>query len=185
MVFSEQIIEQLKVKSGLSFNKASDFTSLSDMIMSKTGQSIGVTTLKRLFGYIDDARDTNTSTLDIIAAFLGFNSWNEYLTVIRVDSDWNRDYDTIWVENLSLNSIIEVSYLNRVVTFQVVFAEGRKALKVLHITNSSLKTGDIAFIDKIRKGEKLEARKVCRGTSSGSYRTNGDVKTIKLLSPEK
>lgn len=39
---------------------------------------------------------------------------------------------------------------------------------------------DIAYIDRLRKGEKLEARKVCRGTSSGSYRTNGEVKSIKV-----
>lgn len=184
MVFSEQIIEKIKEESGLPFNKAADFNSLSEMILDRTGQTVGITTLKRLFGYIADIRDTNKSTLDIIAKFLSFESWDKYESTIRIDSDWQMDSETIWIENLPLNSIVEVSYLNRTVSFQVISSESRKALKVLNVSNSSLQAGDIAFIDKIRKGERLEARKVCRGKSLGSYKTNGEVKVITIVKPQ-
>ena len=52
MRLSDKIINELKKKSGLLFDKANDFETLSAMIFKVTGRSIGVTTLKRLFNYI-------------------------------------------------------------------------------------------------------------------------------------
>ena len=87
----------------------------------------------------------------------------------------------MWNQILSLGTTIEICYLNRAVTFEVVSAEEGKALKVIDSKNSSLQKDDIAYIDRIRKGEKLEARKVCRGNSLGSYRTNGEVRSIDII----
>lgn len=178
MIFSNTTIEQLREKSGLTFDKASDFSSLAALIVNDTKHTIGVTTLKRLFGYIEDARETNQSTLNIIAQYLGYKSWEVYANSFRIDSDWNDDNGIIWIENLMLGTKIEVAYLNRCVCFEVVKHDGFKAVKVTSASNSSLKIGDIAFIDRLRKGECLEARKVIRGTVLGSYKTNGELKRI-------
>lgn len=182
MIFPNKTIEQLKEKSGLSFDRASDFSTLATLIADETKHTIGVTTLKRLFGYIDDARETNQSTLNIIARYLKFGSWEEYLNSFRIDSLWNDDADTIWIDNLIVGTNIEVAYLNRTVTFEVIEHEEqktlRKALKVTHANNSSLQTGDIAFIDRLRKGNCLEARKVIRGNVIGSYKTIGELRII-------
>ena len=181
MLLSNQTISQLKERSGLPFNKASVFNSLSSVILEVTGQSLGVTSLKRLFGYIQDDRATNKSTLDIIASFLGFPSWTEYAKTIRLDSDWDfEDSDTVWISALSLGSIVNVSYLNRDVSFKVVEHDNEKVLEVIEAQNSSLHSGDLAYIDRIRKGEYLEAHKVIRGQYDGSYRTNGEVKAISI-----
>jgi len=48
MVFSNQIIEMLKERSGLSFDKAKDFEVLCSSIYKNTGRTIGITTMKRL-----------------------------------------------------------------------------------------------------------------------------------------
>ncbi|MCM1139397.1 MAG: hypothetical protein NC453_12575 [Muribaculum sp.] len=178
MIFSNKTIEQLREKSGLNFDRASDFSSLAALIANDTKHTIGVTTLKRLFGYIEDTRVTNQSTLNIIAQYLGYKSWEVYANSFRIDSDWNDDHETIWIENLMTGTKIEVAYLNRYVCFEVLEYDGFKALKVTSANNSSLKIGDIAFIDRLRKGERLEARKVIRGTVLGSYKTNGELKRI-------
>lgn len=178
MIFPNKTIEQLKEKSGLSFDRASDFSTLATLIADETKHTIGVTTLKRLFGYIDDARETNQSTLNIIARYLGYKSWDLYVNSFRIDSTWNSDHDTIWTENLMVGTKIEVAYLNRCVCFEVIEQDGFKALKVESANNSSLKIGDIAFIDRLRKRECLEARKVIRGSVLGSYKTNGELKRI-------
>lgn len=180
MIFSNTIIEQIKQKSGLSFDRAADFSSLAALISEDTKNTIGATTLKRLFGYIEDARETNQSTLNIIARYLGFTSWEEYINSFRMDSSWNDDSDTIWVANLTLGASIEVVYLNRSVSFEVVNTIEGKALRVVDAKNSSLRKDDIAYVDRLRKGERLEARKVCRGTASGSYRTNGEIRTLNV-----
>lgn len=178
MIFSNAIIGQLKDKSGLQFDRAADFSTLAALISNTTKHSIGVTTLKRLFGYIEDERETNQSTLNLVARYLGYTSWEEYINTFRIDSVWDVDSNTIWVENLMLGTLITVSYLNRNVSFEVILFDNHRVLKVISANNSSLQAGDVAFIDRIRKGEYLEARKVLRGNNCGSYRTNGEVKKI-------
>lgn len=181
MILSNKTIGQIKKKSGLSFDRATDFSVLASLIGNETKCTIGITTLKRLFGYIDDPRDTNKGTLNILALYLGYQTWEEYISTMRIDSDWNVESDTVWVVAQSLGTTIEVCYLNRAVTFEVVSTEEGKALKVINSKNSSLQKDDIAYIDRIRKGEKLEARKVCRGDSLGSYRTNGEIRSINII----
>ena len=44
-------------------------------IESATGEHIGVNTMKRLLGFIADERTPRTSTLDVIARYLGFDNW--------------------------------------------------------------------------------------------------------------
>ena len=41
----------------------------------ETDRTIGVTTMKRLLGYISDERNTNEYTLNTIAIYLGYPSW--------------------------------------------------------------------------------------------------------------
>lgn len=181
MIFSNKTIEHIKKKSGLFFDRASDFSTLADLIANETKSTIGVTTLKRLFGYIDDARETNKGTLNILAQFIGYNSWEEYVSTLRIDSDWIVESDTLWIACLSIGTVIEVGYLNRMVIFEVVIAPEGKALRVMNAKNSSLHKADIVYIDRLRKGEKLEARKVCRENSSGACRTNGEVRSINII----
>jgi len=52
MILSNDIINAIKVKSGLLFDKAGDFSVLSSLIFQETGRTIGISTLKRLFNYI-------------------------------------------------------------------------------------------------------------------------------------
>ena len=89
MVLEESTIQEIKSKSGLEFNKVKDFVALSDLIMKTTGRSIGTTTLKRLMGNITDTRKANPYTLDTIAQYLGFTSWNAYSDQVSNDSLWN------------------------------------------------------------------------------------------------
>ena len=56
MILNDTIIDDIKRKSGLMFDKAVDFGLLSSYIYKDTGRTIGVTTLKRLFNYINDER---------------------------------------------------------------------------------------------------------------------------------
>lgn len=58
MILSNIVIDDLKDKSGLLFDQAKDFDMLTKLIMDVTQRSIGVTTLKRLMGYIDDDHRT-------------------------------------------------------------------------------------------------------------------------------
>jgi len=180
MVLEESIIQQIKAKSGLEFNKVKDFVALSDMIMKATGRSIGVTTLKRLMGNITDTRKANPYTLDTIAQYLGFPSWNSYGKQACNDSLWNYADDTIYILSLKVGQTIELQYLNRKLKLTVVTHEGQNALRVVSAKNSSLRQGDILVVHHIRKGEVLEAEQVIRGAMMGNYKTHGVVTAIQV-----
>ena len=80
MVFSEDISN----KAGLLLDRAGDFESLSSNVYKETGRTIGITTLKRLFNYIQDDRKASEYTLNTIAIYLGFDNWgNNQTTVIK------------------------------------------------------------------------------------------------------
>lgn len=178
MVFNSQIIEKLKEKSGLSFDKSKDFELLCDAIFKQTGRTIGLTTIKRLMGYISDDRHTNDYTLNTIGMYLGFSSWEKMCSTLRIDSEWCFDEEAYYVEDLNEGTKIGVKYLNRYVLFEVVPYQGNKVLQVKETENSSLKQDDLLFVDHIRKGEILEAKKVIRGVNKGNYRTNGEILEI-------
>lgn len=169
----------IKEKSGLYFDKAKDFDTLCDDIFSVTNRTIGVNTIKRLIGYIGDDRNTNEYTLNTLAIYLGFSSWEELSKTIRIDSDWNYEDDAIYIKDLEENTYVEVKYLNRFVCFKVIVLSNEKILRVEKTENSSLSKGDILIISKIKKGEILEAKQVYRGKSIGNYRTNGEVSSVK------
>lgn len=181
MILNKQIIERLKEKSGLSFDKAKDYEYLCDSIFKETNRTIGVTTMKRLLGYISDDRKTNEYTLNTIAIYLGYPTWNELCYTIKIDSDWNYEDDTYYIDELPLETVLRVKYLNREVSFKVIESDNNKVLQVISTINSSLKEGDILIIDHLKEGEILEAKSVMRGKILGNYRTNGELKEVVII----
>ena len=168
-------------KSGVQLEKAKDFELLADVIYQTTKRSIGVTTLKRLFGTINDSRKTNEFTLNTIAIYLGYCSWNDYIATNSVDSKWNFPVDnTVFINELKENTTITINYLNREVTFIVQVLDNTKVLVVKSAKNSSLACGDVLFVHKIRKGERLEADKIIRGNNIGNYKTNSEIVSISI-----
>ena len=178
MILSNIVIDDLKEKSGLLFDQAKDFDMLAKLILDVTQRSIGVTTLKRLMGYIDDDHRTNSYT---IALYLGFPTWDDYLLARSVDSIWGFQDSAVYVQELELNSEVIVKYMDRTVRFKVIDHEEKKALMVIEAANSSLQPNDILYIHKIEKGKRLEAEKVFRGDLIGNYKTSSELTAVELI----
>lgn len=180
MVLNNQIIERLKEKSGLSLDQAKDFAILRDIIFEETKRSMGVTTIKRLLGYIGDSRKTNEYTLNTIALYLGCKSWDDLCCSLRIDSDWNFEDDKVYVKDLEIGKEVTVIYWDREVSFVVVEYDQTKALKVTKVLNSSLKVDDILLLEYLEVGKCLEAKEVYRYGLIGNYRTNNELSEILL-----
>ena len=58
---------------------SSHFDTLRELIFSRTGQFVSSTTLKRLWGYLDDKRKPHVSTLSLLALTLGFSDWDDFV----------------------------------------------------------------------------------------------------------
>lgn len=180
MILNDKAINEIKHESGLLFDKASDFSLLCSLINQKTNRNIGVTTLKRLFFYINDDRKASEYTLNTIAMYLGYSTWSEYTSVKKFESDWNFIDDSIYIQALDEGTEITIQYLNRTVRFIVKLLDGNNVLEVTSVENSSLMVGDILHVYKIKKGSVLEATSVLRGSTIGNYRTNGEIRLVRI-----
>ena len=59
-----------------------DFEYLTGVVWERLHENISPTTLKRLWGYIEGADTTRRTTLCLLAKFLGYADWEEYLQVL-------------------------------------------------------------------------------------------------------
>lgn len=183
MKLSKVTINEIKQKSGLNFEMVKDFEAFGEMIYETTGRRLGVTTLKRLFGNIDDERKPILYTLNTLALYLGFSSWEEYNNKHSFDSDYDYNDDTVYISQLMPDTIINVTYLDRNVIFRVIQHDAIKALRVESSVNSSLQIGDIVILYSLKEGSCIEATQVIRGRSLGNYKTHGEITSIKIEEP--
>ena len=169
MKFSLYVTDLLKQKSGKDFRLSSDCEYLALDIESVTGEHIGVNTLKRLLGFIDDEREPRPSTLDIIARYLGFENW-DVLRIFddRSNSSFESSNEEIRVADLSVGQGIQISYLpDRQIEIQYI---GSNRFRVLNSINSKLRAGDEITLTHIVQGYPLLVSEVIRdGESLGSF----------------
>lgn len=136
----------LRHRSGSELRLPSDCERLALDIESKTGVHLGATTLKRLLGLSSDERTPHTSTLDIIAQYLGFDHWE---ALSQLEAGANSDFDSISSElrtdDIEIGTHITVYYLpDRTVELEY---HGHNKYYVTRSANSKLHEGDYLEID--------------------------------------
>lgn len=179
MKFSPNVTNLLRQKSNNELRLSADCEYLALDIESVTGEHIGVNTLKRLLGFINDEREPRTSTLDVIARYLDFANWD----VLRIyddksNSSFESSLEEIRVSELSEGQCVEISYLpdRRIV---MTYKDNGRFL-VQTSENSKLMTGDELAITHIMHGYPLLVSDVIRnGKSLGSF-TAGKAQGIRF-----
>ena len=138
-------------------------------IESATGEHIGVNTMKRLLGFITDERMPRTSTLDVIAHYLGFAHWEELIEIEdNGNSDFNGSDDEIRSADLQVGCKVEITYLpDRQVVFSYL---GGNRYRVVQSLNSKLLAGDQLTLTHIVRGYPLLVAEVIRdGQNLGAF----------------
>ena len=161
-MLDKNLIKLLEEKSGNTLNSSSDCEKLALDIESSTGERLGFTTLKRLLGFTSEQAEPRQSTLDILARYLGFNSYNELEDALnnRGDSDFDSNAESVISPRLPKEAEINLSYYPN------------RRLKLKHIKddefivtesiNGSLNNGDIIFVDNFTSGLPMIAKDVIR-----------------------
>lgn len=179
MKFSPYVTDLLKQKSNRNFRQPADCEYLALDVESVTGEHIGVNTLKRLLGFIDDERNPRISTLDVIARYLGFENW-DVLSIHddRSNSSFDSSNEEIRVGSLSVGQCIQISYLpDRKIEIQYT---GANRFCVLNSVNSKLQAGDQIILTHIVQGYPLLVSEVIRdGEPLGSF-TAGKAQGIRF-----
>ena len=122
----------------------SDFHFLSEEIQKRLKQNLSESTLKRIWGYVNGYETTRTSTLDILAKFVGFPDWetfvSDYCEVGSVQSSHRISSETIAAEDLPVHAKIELGWNpNRQCLIEHL---GDGNFVVLESENAKLKAGD-------------------------------------------
>lgn len=82
MTYKEEYFKSLKktVEQSVMRDMAhsSDFDFLYEEIQHRIGETVGVSTLKRLWGYIEGYKTTRESTYDVLCRFVGYPDWHTF-----------------------------------------------------------------------------------------------------------
>lgn len=125
------------------FKTPYDFEHLAAVIWERLRENVSPTTLKRLWGYIDGAERPRRATLCLLARFLGYTDWEDYLQDLKYREDIESDPfvgEGVHLNNLSVDDLIEVTWLpNRRCIFKY---EGNAKFVVVEAVNTKLQVGD-------------------------------------------
>ena len=75
-----QLREMVEESVARKMKAPADFQFLTGVIQERCKETLGVTTLKRIWGYIDGYNTTRYSTLSVLARFVGYRDWDDFLT---------------------------------------------------------------------------------------------------------
>lgn len=169
MKLSPYITELLREKSGVEIRLSRDCELLALDVESVTGEHIGVNTMKRLLGFIADERTPRTSTLDIVARYLGYANWDA-LRLMDENSSNSAfdDRDEYLACYLEKGQQVHISYPPiRTLTIE---NQGDNHFLVLESENSKLRKGDLLTLTHIVRGYPLLVAEVMRdGRSLGAF----------------
>ena len=183
MKFPFHIVQLLKAKSGSDLRLPADCEFLSLDIQSKTGVRIGATTLKRLVGFAHDERTPHTSTLDVIARYLGYAHWDE---LAKIEDSGNSAFDAsdgeVRSADLQPDACVEIAYLpDRIVRMRYL---GNQRYQVVESQNSKLQVGDEVEIQNFVLHHPLLALNVWRNGEPLGQFTAGSISglsSVKVL----
>ncbi len=142
--------------SGRRMQTPQDFDFLAEKILGKTQQRISVSTLKRLYGYVNAESSLRRSTLDILSQYVGYVSWAAFC--VRNEEDLPVKSYPLLAESLSADILCEDDRV--VVTWmpdrECVFrCTGFHHFVVERSRGSKLREGDTFVCHLFIKGEPL------------------------------
>lgn len=123
---------------------SNDFIFLSGEIQGRLKETLSVSTLKRLWGYVDGYTTVRVTTLDILARFVGFPDWetfvSDYCEVESVQSSHRVTNPSLYANELNADDQVEICWNpNRrcVLTYL-----GDNKFSVSQSENAKMKAGD-------------------------------------------
>lgn len=165
------LIEDVERKMGFRLSGPSDFNVLMLRIEQETGRSLAMSTVKRLWGYVDNTHTPSSTTLDILSAFVGYSSWTSYCETLseehKIESDiFNRSQ--VYSKELTVGDHIFIAWMpDRECRLQYL---GDDIFKVVDAVNAKIQCGDTFRAMSFSCGKPLYATDLHRGdTIIGDY----------------
>lgn len=107
-----QILINIQQKSGITVERVSDIISLKEEIETITNSKIGYNTLRRLFGFLPSTKPSQ-STLNVLAKYLGFYSYSNYVSNKFYSDEWYFHQNLIRLHVHQNHSIESLQFLEK------------------------------------------------------------------------
>ena len=166
-----EILKRIKEKAGINMTKSVDFDILAQAIRDQTNESLGVNTLKRLFGFKTEKVVPRLSTMDVIAQYLGFADYESLIKTLGDEADISMftPIDSLEVKDLEKGTQVRISYDPNRILFLTYLGNMQFIVNDVEGSKNILK-GDVLTITQLAVGHRLVVAKVNRdGENLGSY----------------
>ena len=151
--------QAVEEKLGQSVTSPTDFARLSESLLAALGESLSVSTLKRLWGYVDGYATVRTSTLNVLSRYVGCRDWNEFCQSLA-DNDGSSfpEGDVVAMSTLAIGDCVEVRWApgRRIVVKNL----GQWRMVVVENVRSKLLVGTTFTCAGMVNGERLTLTQV-------------------------
>lgn len=165
-VFKPEIAELLLLveqKYAGSLCTTTDFEMLSVHLKLECGLLLSPSTLKRLWGYVNDIHKPRVNTLDALSRYLGHKNFKEFCSWLKSSSVYNSSFFTaqqIVSKELKMGSVVEIGWSpNRYLRLSY---KGDAWFEVLEAKQSKLKEGDCFEATSFLMGQPLSLPYILR-----------------------
>ena len=166
----QALLEAVEARFKAPVRTTAGFERLAAAIEFELGESLGATTLKRLWGYIPSRTTPRLSTLDILARYTGHKDFEAFAASLRADdsSDFLTNCNIVTSASLSPGDRVRIGWApNRLVTLAYL---GDDRFEVLDSANAKLLPGDRIEASCLLKGWPLFVPGILRaGTLTPPY----------------
>lgn len=184
MPLSKELIKKVEARLGRPLKYSADCELLAQSIEDMTGERLGVTTIKRLFGFAGEQTEPRGTTMDIIAQYLGYADMKDMASKLGNQSDISMftPVDELAIERLDEGTQVQITYdPDRVIVLTYM---GDWRFIVNESINGKARKGDKLHITQLAKGFDLLVLDVVRdGVSLGPYHSakNGGLTSIEII----
>ena len=180
-----QLRKDVEARFGTRPATPADFESRTAQIWLCLHENLALSTLERLWGYVDGANNTRLSTLNILSRYVGSRDWNDYTNRLKEGEHGSSNpfiAEGIHTKDLQPGQSIEVTWLpNRRCVFRYL---GDMRFEVVESVNSKLSAGDTFVSTFFLTGQPLFIDQlVLTGHTTVSYvaGNNGGLQSVTLL----
>ena len=143
-----------------------DFQFLTGVIQERCKETLGVTTLKRIWGYIDGYDTTRYSTLSVLARCVGFRDWDDFLAHHNQSGESSNMVlgRALYPDEIPQEGLVRIAWSpDRRVLLKHL---GDSGFEVMESENSKLKPGDTFHCSCFIIGEPLYLDNFVRGNNA-------------------
>lgn len=150
----KRLISFVEKIAGKTMQAPRDFMFLYEQLKEFTGETISVSTLKRIWGYTHTNNNFSLHSLDLLSRMVGYNNWERFIKD-KADIPTSQFFVNKKLRSYSLEEgekILLTWQPNRVVLIEY---QGCNKFKVLESQNSKLQAGDFFHCDQFMECEPL------------------------------